>query len=453
MSEQETIQDIGGQEQPVQPEYEEPKTNTQNISAAILFMLSLLLLNEIALQKLNKYKQKYPRCFDYVQATQVTTLIGFFAGFILNLTDIINIREVMKEGFSSFFLIVLLPPILYESAINMEREFFYKNFGSILIFAVFGTLIASLSTAFLMYIVSFGLNIEHLTLTACIAFGALVSATDPVAVLSIFKEFGVDPILFSLIFGESILNDAVSIILFETTVESRENQTDTMMAILKFVYVFLGSILLGVTIGLLCAYILKHREQKRQDVQSLNKESQNTRETTILFVVPYVSYFISEGLGMSGIVSIMFCGISMARYALMNVDPQTRRLNKKLYHTLSYSFENLVFLFIGIGFVSFDLAWKECGFTLIFAMFAVIMLSRYINIGLISFILNKNRKKYKITPTYQFFIWYSGFRGAMAFALSLKATEIFVVGRIGNIMLTIVLCYAMLNEISLRQKI
>lgn len=61
---------------------------------------------------------------------------------------------------------------------------------------------------------------------------------------------------------------------------------------------------------------------------------------------------------MSGIVSIMFCGIVMARYALYNVKPSTVRLNKKLYHTLAYSCENIVFLFMGIGVVSFNLAWS-----------------------------------------------------------------------------------------------
>lgn len=52
----------------------------------------------------------------------MTTFLGILAGLILNLTDIVNVRSVMKEGFSSFFLIVLLPPIIYESAINMEKE-------------------------------------------------------------------------------------------------------------------------------------------------------------------------------------------------------------------------------------------------------------------------------------------------------------------------------------------
>lgn len=61
---------------------------------------------------------------------------------------------------------------------------------------------------------------------------------------------------------------------------------------------------------------------------------------------------------MSGIVSIMFCGIAMARYALPNVNPSIVRLNKRLFHTMAYSCENIVFLFIGIGFVSFELAWE-----------------------------------------------------------------------------------------------
>ena len=84
-----------------------------------------------------------------------------------------------------------------------------------MIYAIFGTIIAALITACLMFGVSSMMKVDELNLLACFAFGALISATDPVAVLSIFKEVGVNPSLFSLIFGESILNDAVSIILFE----------------------------------------------------------------------------------------------------------------------------------------------------------------------------------------------------------------------------------------------
>lgn len=95
---------------------------------------------------------------------------------------------------------------------------------------------------------------------------------------------------------------------------------------------------------------------------------------------------------MSGIVSIMFCGIAMARYALLNVDSSVKKLNKKLYHTLAYSCENLVFLFMGIGLVSFELAWSKAGFWLIFFACLILLFARFINIVSISFILNRTRK-------------------------------------------------------------
>jgi len=94
---------------------------------------------------------------------------------------------------------------------------------------------------------------------------------------------------------------------------------------------------------------------------------------------------------MSGIVSIMFCGLTMARYALPNVTENSRKTNKRLYHTLAYTCENLVFILIGIGFVSFDLAWKEMGFSLFILSFIIIMLSRFLNIKIISLVLNHYR--------------------------------------------------------------
>lgn len=88
-------------------------------------------------------------------------------------------------------MVVLLPPILYESAINMEKEYFFSNLGSILMFSVVGTLIACITTSFFFYFVCF-LGLGSFSLNSSFAFGSLISATDPVAVLSIFKEMHTD---------------------------------------------------------------------------------------------------------------------------------------------------------------------------------------------------------------------------------------------------------------------
>ena len=119
-------------------------------------------------------------------------------------------------------MIVLLPPILFESALNMKKKPFFKNIGSIVLFAFAGTLIAIFITSVLMWLVGavgYGKvyirnNSQEYNFYYCFVFGSLVSATDPVSVLSSFKEVHAHSKLYSLIFGESILNDAISLTLY-----------------------------------------------------------------------------------------------------------------------------------------------------------------------------------------------------------------------------------------------
>ncbi len=97
----------------------------------------------------------------------------------------------------------------------MEKRSFFKNFGSILIFAIFGTAFAAIITSLLIYLAGVMGIATEMSLLESMAFGSFISATDPVAVLAIFKEMtDTDPNLYALIFGESILNDAISLIMF-----------------------------------------------------------------------------------------------------------------------------------------------------------------------------------------------------------------------------------------------
>jgi sodium/hydrogen exchanger 8 len=92
------------------------------------------------------------------------------------------------------------------------------------------------------------------------------------------------------------------------------------------------------------------------------------------------------------------------------------------YHALAYNFETLVFLLIGIGAVGFDLAWSEMGVGLAIFSLTSIFLARYANIELISRVANLYRSKDKITKQWKIAMWFSGLRGAMAYALSLEST-------------------------------
>ena len=94
-------------------------------------------------------------------------------------------------------------------------------------------------------------------------FGSLISATDPVAVLAIFKEMDADENLYSIVFGESIFNDAIGIVMFETVMEmgsSAKNLSSTqevLFAAGRFVTIFIGSLILGAVLGLIVAFVLK----------------------------------------------------------------------------------------------------------------------------------------------------------------------------------------------------
>ena len=148
-------------------------------------------------------------------------MIGLVAGFALKMMGFENYMTNLSNHFVRLFMLFLLPPIIFESGFNMKKKPFFKNIGSILLYAFLGTFIAIISSSCMFYWAG---KIPALspsfTVHESLAFGALISSTDPVAVLSIFKEMEVDMTLYILIFGESIFNDAISIVMYSTVHES-----------------------------------------------------------------------------------------------------------------------------------------------------------------------------------------------------------------------------------------
>ena len=108
--------------------------------------------------------------------------------------------------------IILIPPIIFEGSFNMDKRSFFKQFGSILVFAFLGTFLSILIVGLSVY------GFTDFSLYESLAFGSLISATDPVTVLSIMKQLNADKFIHSIIYGESVLNDAVAIILYKTLI-------------------------------------------------------------------------------------------------------------------------------------------------------------------------------------------------------------------------------------------
>ena len=176
-------------------------------------MLFLLMLSITLGHFLKKSKHKY------LQEAGLTTLIGMIAGLILRALKVTIYMKKIQKHFVNLFMILLLPPIIFESGYNMQKKPFFRNIGTVMMFSFVGTFIAIFSSSIMFYLTG-RLTPEswqpYFTLKESFAFGSLISATDPVAVLAIFKEMDADVNLYSIVFGESIFNDAIGIVMYET---------------------------------------------------------------------------------------------------------------------------------------------------------------------------------------------------------------------------------------------
>lgn len=165
------------------------------------------------------------------------------------------------------------------------------------------------------------------------AFGSLISAVDPVATIAIFNALHVDPVLNMLVFGESILNDAVSIVLTNTAEGlTRKNMSDVsgwqtfLQALDYFLKMFFGSAALGTLTGLISALVLKHIDLRKTP----------SLEFGMMIIFAYLPYGLAEGISLSGIMAILFSGIVMSHYTHHNLSPVTQILMQQTLRTVAF---------------------------------------------------------------------------------------------------------------------
>ncbi|KAG2635759.1 sodium/hydrogen exchanger 6-like isoform X2 [Panicum virgatum] len=376
----------------------------------ILLQISMLVLSFVLGHILRRRK------FYYLPEASGSLLIGMIVGGLANIS---NTQKSTRRWFNfreDFFLLFLLPPIIFQSGFSLAPKPFFSNFGAIITFAILGTFIASIVTGLLVYLGGLLYIIYRLPLVECMMFGALVSATDPVTVLSIFQELGTDTNLYALVFGESVLNDAVAISLYRTMASMRTHPSgqNFFLVILRFLENFVGSMSSGIGVGLISALLFKYA--------ALGVENLHNLESCLFVLFPYFSYMLAEGIGLSGIVSILFTGIVMKRYTFSNLSEDSQRFTARFFHLLSSLAEAFVFIYMGFDIAMERQSWSHVGF--IFFSIIFILLARAANVFSCAYILNLARPPHcQIPRQYQQALWYSGLRGAMAFALALQSVH------------------------------
>jgi NhaP-type Na+/H+ or K+/H+ antiporter len=120
-------------------------------------------------------------------------------------------------------------------------------------------------------------------------------------------------------------------------------------------------------------------------------------EISMMILCPWVSYLIAEGLELSGIVAIMVNGIFLSYYAQPNISSNSRRVLKIGYETVAHSAETLVFIFLGLGLFAFNHPYEQMGFGMLPLTIINLCVARALNIGVVTYLVNKSRTHKKIT--------------------------------------------------------
>ncbi|XP_051475744.1 sodium/hydrogen exchanger 7 isoform X2 [Apus apus] len=320
------------------------------------------------------------------------------------------------------FFNILLPPIIFHAGYSLKKRHFFRNLGSILAYAFLGTAVSCFIIGNLMYGVVklmklVGQLSDKFYYTDCLLFGAIISATDPVTVLAIFNELHADVDLYALLFGESVLNDAVAIVLSSSIVAYQPTGENThafdAAAFFKSVGVFLGifsgSFMMGAVTGVVTALVTKFTKLHCFPLL----------ETALFFLMSWSTFLLAEACGFTGVVAVLFCGITQAHYTYNNLSVESRSRTKQLFEVLHFLAENFIFSYMGLALFTFQKHIFSPVF--IIGAFIAIFLGRAAHVYPLSFLLNLGRR-HKISWNFQHMMMFSGLRGAMAFALAIRDT-------------------------------
>ncbi|KAM9482574.1 sodium/hydrogen exchanger 7 isoform 1-T1 [Clarias gariepinus] len=399
---------------------------------AMIYGLLVGVILRYGIPSASYHHQTPPSCS--LKEGPVSTLLLNISGkfFEYTLKGEINSREIhnveqndmlRKVTFDpEVFFNILLPPIIFHAGYSLKKRHFFRNLGSIITYAFLGTAISCFVIGNLMYgVVKLMQAVGQLTdkfyYTDCLFFGAIISATDPVTVLAIFNELHADVDLYALLFGESVMNDAVAIVLSSSIVAYQPSGANThtfdASAFFKSVGIFLGifsgSFAMGAVTGVVTALVTKFTKLHCFPLL----------ETALFFLMSWSTFLLAEACGFTGVVAVLFCGITQAHYTYNNLSEESTKRTKQLFEVLHFLAENFIFSYMGLALFTF----QNHVFSPIFIVgaFVAIFIGRASNIYPLSFLLNLGRR-HKIGANFQHMMMFAGLRGAMAFALAIRDT-------------------------------
>jgi NhaP-type Na+/H+ or K+/H+ antiporter len=360
------------------------------VAVTVFSMICLITLSLVTTQVIhNRWKQSV----SLLPEAAVTIIIGVFAGGMIHIIEAFFSTPFLDDTFDIFkfnpvlFLILQLPPIIFSSGYHVNTSLFYLNFAPIILFSLVGTIISAAAIAIILYyVVEYNLGIDSsislISVPELAAFAALISATDPVSTLAVFQQKRVDLQLFYLVFGESVFNDAVGIVLFDSfSAVARVNGTLSYgYLLIDISLIFLLSAFLGVVFCVIFAQIFRRIDFSHNPLS----------EMTILIMLMYSPFALAESLSLSGIVTILFTAMFAKGYVIPSLSARTAADADAAFKMFAHLSETSIFLVLGASVVRLFVAKAVIDFHIGFLGWSCLacVVGRALNIYLLSGLYN-----------------------------------------------------------------
>lgn len=335
----------------------------------------------------------------HVPLTVVLVVVALFASG-LGLTP--SIAEIGGETFEQVVFFAFLPLLVFSAALGSDVRAVMRNLPSIVALAV---------PAFLASAVLVG-SALHLVLgtglLVALLFGALISATDPVAVVAVFREVGVPRRLLVLVEGESLLNDGAAIVVYTILLEAALGGNVTVGGgLLDFVLVGVGGATVGVVLGLVASLVLPWLDRLPAAALSL--------------AVAYGTFALAdEVLGLSGVVATAAAGLTLAGVAPTRASAPVRLIWEQMWDALDYVANALLFLLIGLVIEPATL-WDNLGAILLTGV--VVLVARALGVVPVVWLLERFAHIPRVGWRNEAVLVWGGLRGGVALALALALPE------------------------------
>ncbi|KAG7538040.1 Cation/H+ exchanger [Arabidopsis suecica] len=358
----------------------------------------------------------------WVNESITAILVGAVSGTVILLISKGKSSHILVFDEELFF-IYLLPPIIFNAGFQVKKKKFFHNFLTIMSFGVIGVFISTVIISFGTWFLFPKLGFKGLSARDYLAIGTIFSSTDTVCTLQILHQ-DETPLLYSLVFGEGVVNDATSVVLFNAVQKIHFESLNGWTALRvfgNFLYLFSTSTLLGIAVGLVTSFVLKTLYFGRHST---------TRELAIMVLMAYLSYLLAELFSLSGILTVFFCGVLMSHYASYNVTESSRITSRHVFAMMSFIAETFIFLYVGtdaLDVTKWNTSSLSVGGTLGVSsvITALVLLGRAAFVFPLSILTNfMNRhteRNESITFKHQVIIWWAGLmRGAVSIALAFK---------------------------------